>query len=232
MRFSSIFDEPIRRLEKEFFGHPRRSDSRSDSRSYSRSDSRGDSRSDLRDRFSWSRASPPVPRPELLDRREYSESVESRVDDEEILKNAENELVLRISCIEFRPEEITVTVEDNHQLLIEGMQERVDEHGKARRQFSRKIQLPDDSLTKEMNCTAKPNGLLIISIPRKPKNEKIIPIRLESSVLTDRAASSQTPSTSTDRPSTDRPSTDRPSTDRPSTERSSAAEAGQADGGQ
>lgn len=191
MRFTSIFDEPIRRLEKEFFGQPRRSDSRGDSR----------------DRFTWSRASsssPPVPRPELPDKREYSESVESRVEDEEILKNNETELVLRISCIEFRPEEITVTVEDNQQLLIEGVQERADEHGKARRQFSRKIQLPDDSLTKEMNCTAKPNGLLIISIPRKPvnKNEKIIPIRLESSATsTGHAPSSQVPSTSTGRPS-------------------------------
>ena len=196
MRFTSIFDEPIRRLEKEFFGHPRRSGSRSDSRS----DSRNESRSDLRDRFSWSRgsSSPLVPRPELADLREYSETVERRVEDEEILKCSETELVLRISCIEFRPEEITVTVEDNHQLLIEGVQERVDEHGKARRQFRRKIQLPDDSLTKEMNCTAKPNGLLTISIPRKPvnKNEKIIPIRVEHSASsTDHSPSG--PNTST-----------------------------------
>lgn len=197
MRFSSIFDEPIRRLEKEFFSHPRRSDSRSESRS--------ESRSDFHDRFSWSRGSnsPLVPRPELLDRREYSETVERRVEDEEIMKNSETELVLKIGCIEFRPEEITVTVEDNHQLLIEGVQERIDQHSKARRQFSRKIQLPDDSLTREMNCTAKPNGLLIISIPRKPKkNEKIIPIRLEHSASSaDHSASTgHTPSASTDLP--------------------------------
>jgi len=163
MRFSSIFDEPIRKLEREFFA--RKNDS-----------------------FSLScRRSPPVlPRPELLDKREYNEIVESSVGDDEILKNSETELVMKINCVDFKPEEITVTVEDN-QLSIECLQERVYGNSKIKRQFSRKIQLPSDSLTKEMDCTAKTNGILTIIIPRKPvekeiKNEKIIPIRLEDSI--------------------------------------------------
>lgn len=81
MKFSSIFDEPIRKLEKEFFSNARRND-----------------------RFSWPNDTRPVmiPRPDLLDRREYSETMESRVEDEEILKNSETELVLQINCIEFK----------------------------------------------------------------------------------------------------------------------------------
>ena len=185
MRFSSIFDEPIRKLEKEFFSSTRRSN----------------------DAFSWpnrSTTSPVqqrviLPRPDLLDRREYNETLESRVEDEEIEKNSATELVLKINCIEFRPEEITVTVEEN-QLLIEGVQECTTTTGKTRRQFSRKITLPDDSLTKEMNCTAKQSGLLTICIPRKPvekvkKKKKIIPIRLENEINNNATSTLNQPST-------------------------------------
>ena len=168
MKFNSMFDEPIRRLEKEFFSSAAR---RNDSRFAWPENQRSSFNSPIL-----------VARPDLLDKREYNELVESRVEDEEILKNSETELILRISCIDFKPEQITVTVEDNL-LLIEGVQERLSENNKIRRQFLRKINLPTDSLTKEMNCTAKANGLLHIIIPRKPiknKNEKIIPIRLET----------------------------------------------------
>lgn len=80
---------------------------------------------------------------------------------------------------QFTPEEVKVKIVDNN-LIIEGKhEEKQDEHGFISRQFQRRYLLPECHDVQKIESKLSSDGVLTISVPKRPTvegNEKIIPI--------------------------------------------------------
>lgn len=96
-------------------------------------------------------------------------------------KNDVYEICLRAK--DFGPKEITVNINDGF-IIVEGKhEEKQDEHGFISRHFVRRFALPEDSVADKVESTLSPDGLLIITLPRKStanRDTVVIPVTLDS----------------------------------------------------
>ncbi|CAG9768149.1 unnamed protein product [Ceutorhynchus assimilis] len=123
-----------------------------------------------------------------LPRRDYL-SIFAPEEDSLRLRNAINQLVnlekdtsitvdkdqfqANIDVQQFTPEEITVKLEDENSVTVEGKhEEKQDEHGYISRHFVRKYVLPEDCDVKKLQSKLSSDGVLSISAPKRRKITK------------------------------------------------------------
>ncbi|KAL1502293.1 hypothetical protein ABEB36_007459 [Hypothenemus hampei] len=88
---------------------------------------------------------------------------------------------------QFKPEEITVRLEGDNTVIVEGKhEEQKDEHGFISRHFVRRYILPEDCDAQKVQSKLSSDGVLSISAPKKPDGKQIeskqIPITLTGPV--------------------------------------------------
>ncbi|RWS10191.1 hypothetical protein B4U79_14046 [Dinothrombium tinctorium] len=89
---------------------------------------------------------------------------------------------LQVDCTHFKPEELSVKTVDG-ELIVHGKhEERPDEHGYVKREFTRRYTIPEGVETEHMNSSLDSEGTLTITAPRKKlkteSNERVIPITM------------------------------------------------------
>ncbi|CAG9768147.1 unnamed protein product [Ceutorhynchus assimilis] len=78
-----------------------------------------------------------------------------------------------IDVQQFTPEEITVKVEGDNTVIVEGKhEEKKDQHGYISRHFVRRYVLPQDCEVKKLQSKLSSDGVLSISAPKKPETPK------------------------------------------------------------
>lgn len=79
-----------------------------------------------------------------------------------------------IDVQQFKPEEITVKLEGDSTVIVEGKhEEKQDEHGYISRQFVRRYVLPADCDIQKLKSKLSSDGVLIISAPKKPVGKEV-----------------------------------------------------------
>ncbi|XP_050302870.1 heat shock protein 27-like [Anthonomus grandis grandis] len=94
-----------------------------------------------------------------------------------------DKFLANIDVQQFKPDEISVRLEDNNTVVVEGKhEEKPDEHGFISRHFVRKYVLPEGCDVKNIQSKLSSDGVLSITAPKKPEGKKIeskqIPISL------------------------------------------------------
>lgn len=80
----------------------------------------------------------------------------------------------KLDVQQFKPEELTVKVNADNTLTIEGKhEEKPDEHGFISRHFVRKYILPDDCDVQKIQSSLSTDGVLSISAPKKPDVKQV-----------------------------------------------------------
>ncbi|KAL6254588.1 hypothetical protein P5V15_014640 [Pogonomyrmex californicus] len=74
-----------------------------------------------------------------------------------------------VDVCHFKPEEVEVTVKDNHIVVTAKHEDKRDEHGWISRQFTRRFQLPEDVDVDQMISKLSSDGFLTIVAPKKQK---------------------------------------------------------------
>nr|AXU24962.1 heat shock protein 20-1 [Cyrtorhinus lividipennis] len=86
------------------------------------------------------------------------------------IKSDDNEFTVGLDVTHFKPEELTVKVDDRGYLVVEGKhEERSDEHGFIARQFTRRYELPDDVVVDSIKSNLSSDGVLTLQAAKKPK---------------------------------------------------------------
>lgn len=85
-----------------------------------------------------------------------------------LLEDDESEFRLTLNAQNFKPEEIKCKT-DGRYLTVEGVQEREEADGKGyvKRQFERRVLLPESAEVDKVNCVMAADGRLNITIPKK-----------------------------------------------------------------
>ncbi|PVD29124.1 hypothetical protein C0Q70_11721 [Pomacea canaliculata] len=99
------------------------------------------------------------------------------------LVNNESEFRVAIDVQQFKPEEINIKTKDNSVIINACHEERPDEHGYVKREFTRQYRLPDDIDPNTVTSSLNGDGVLTIKAPRKAlpeTRERIIPITRET----------------------------------------------------
>ncbi|XP_043259452.1 protein lethal(2)essential for life-like [Colletes gigas] len=73
---------------------------------------------------------------------------------------------------QFKPDEITVKLAGKFIVVEAKHEEKKDEHGLISRQFSRKYLLPEEAITDQLSSNISSDGILMITAPMKPSEEK------------------------------------------------------------
>ncbi|RWR98724.1 Protein lethal(2)essential for life-like protein [Dinothrombium tinctorium] len=96
-----------------------------------------------------------------------------------VKRNADG-FTVQVDCAHFKPEELSVKTVDNDVIVHGKHEERPDEHGYVKREFTRRYTIPEDVEAEQMSSSLDSQGTLTITAPRKKlktaSNEKIIPI--------------------------------------------------------
>ncbi|XP_066261595.1 heat shock protein 27-like [Euwallacea similis] len=80
----------------------------------------------------------------------------------------------KIDVQQFKPEELTVKLNDDNTVTVEGKhEEKQDEHGFISRHFVRKYVLPDDVDAKKLQSALSSDGVLSLAAPKKPEVKQV-----------------------------------------------------------
>ena len=102
-----------------------------------------------------------------------------------LVKNDEYNFTVKMDVSNFAPEEIQVKAVDDYLMVHGKHEERKDNHGYVKREFTRRYLIPQDCQTDKLASSLSPNGILTIQAPKKPleieeQNAKPIPITMEN----------------------------------------------------
>lgn len=97
------------------------------------------------------------------------------------VKNDPNNFQVLLDVSHFLPDEIDVKTVDNEVVIQASHEERPDEHGVVKRQFSRRYLLPVGACPDQVTAILDSNGILAIRVPKEDapgakKEERIIPV--------------------------------------------------------
>ncbi|KAK2587082.1 hypothetical protein KPH14_002853 [Odynerus spinipes] len=112
--------------------------------------------------------------------RPWGQLLRKNEDGSSTVKADKDKFQVVLDVLHFAPEEINVKVVDRF-VVVEGKhEEKQDEHGWISRQFSRKYIIPEQCDIDQVTSKLSSDGVLTISVPRKPKEtdegERIIHI--------------------------------------------------------
>lgn len=94
------------------------------------------------------------------------------------VQNQQLSYKISLNVKDFAPEEIEIKTTGG-QLIIEAKHdEKKDDYGIVSRRFVRKYRLPEDCLIAEIQSILSPDGVLNVTVPRKPlpRQNTIIPV--------------------------------------------------------
>ena len=102
-----------------------------------------------------------------------------------LVKNDDKNFTVKMDVSNFVPEEIQVKAVDDYLVVHGKHEERKDNHGYVKREFTRRYLIPQDCQTDKLASSLSPNGILTIQAPKKPleieeQNAKPIPITMEN----------------------------------------------------
>lgn len=103
----------------------------------------------------------------------------NRMMQEDLAKINKDGYQVSMNVSEFKPEELTVKVVDNH-VIVEGKsEEQNDDHGYVSRHFLRRLALPNGFEADNAISTLSSDGVLTVSVPKSQIEEKAreIPIQ-------------------------------------------------------
>nr|ABJ55915.1 small heat shock protein [Trichinella pseudospiralis] len=93
--------------------------------------------------------------------------------------NNDNKFQVSLDVKHFKPEELTVKTTDNRLVITGKHEEKQDEHGFVKREFSRSYYLPQGVKPEQFVSNLSPDGKLVITAPKhaiEGSNERKIPI--------------------------------------------------------
>ena len=101
-----------------------------------------------------------------------------------LVKNDDNNFTVKMDVSNFAPEEIQVKAVDDYLMVHGKHEERKDNHGYVKREFTRRYLIPQDCQTDKLASSLSPNGILTIQAPKKQlqieeQNARPIPITME-----------------------------------------------------
>jgi len=80
----------------------------------------------------------------------------------------------RVDVQQFKPEEISVKLDGDNVLVVEGKhEEKEDQHGFISRHFVRRYTLPEDCDVKKLQSKLSSDGVLSISAPKKSETKQV-----------------------------------------------------------
>ena len=101
-----------------------------------------------------------------------------------LVKNDDSNFTVKMNVSNFAPEEINVKAVDDY-LVVHGKHEqRKDNYGYVKREFTRRYFIPQDCQADKLSSSLSPNGILTIQAPKKPREiegskARSIPITFE-----------------------------------------------------
>ena len=101
-----------------------------------------------------------------------------------LVKNDDNNFTVKMDVSNFVPEEIQVKAVDDYLVVHGKHEERKDNHGYVKREFTRRYLIPQDCQADKLASSLSPNGILTIQAPKKQlqiegQNARPIPITME-----------------------------------------------------
>ena len=101
-----------------------------------------------------------------------------------LIRNDDNNFTVRMDVSNFAPEEIQVKAVDDYLVVHGKHEERKDNHGYVKREFTRRYLIPQDCQTDKLASSLSPNGILTVQAPKKPREiegskTRSIPITFE-----------------------------------------------------
>ncbi|XP_075237097.1 protein lethal(2)essential for life-like [Lycorma delicatula] len=93
--------------------------------------------------------------------------------------NSENDFRVSLDVQQFKPEEITVKLQDDFLVVDAKHEERQDKHGFISRHFTRRYKLPENVDTDQIKSNLSSDGVLTLTAPKKVESkpgERSIPI--------------------------------------------------------
>lgn len=103
-----------------------------------------------------------------------SSSIGAAVAPSEVTNTPTNGFQVSVNVQQFKPNELTVKVVDNHVVVDGRHEERLDDHGLISRQFQRKYLIPKGIDSKYVTSSLSSDGILTVSAPPplKPSGEQ------------------------------------------------------------
>lgn len=83
------------------------------------------------------------------------------------VQNDNNNFKVNLDVQQFKPNEVSVKVEDGFVVVCGKHEERSDEHGFISRQFTRRYKLPDNVDVAAITSTLSSDGILSVGAPKK-----------------------------------------------------------------
>lgn len=100
------------------------------------------------------------------------------------LKNDKNKFKVMLNVNQYKPGEVEVKLVDNYVVIHGKHEEKLDEHGFIKREFTRRYLLPEGTEADSLTSSWSLNGILTIEAPRKVRepvsDERVIPIAIAS----------------------------------------------------
>ena len=101
-----------------------------------------------------------------------------------LVKNDNSNFTVKMNVSNFAPEEINVKAVDDYLVVNGKHEERKDNHGYVKREFTRRYFIPQDCQADKLSSSLSPNGILTIQAPKKPREiegskARSIPITFE-----------------------------------------------------
>ncbi|CAG9768143.1 unnamed protein product [Ceutorhynchus assimilis] len=104
-------------------------------------------------------------------------SLRNQFDPGTIITADEDHFQANVDVQQFRPEEISVKMIDDHTVKVEAKhEEQPDGHGLISRHFVRRYLLPKECDSSKLRSQLSSDGILVISAPKKEIDGKEIPI--------------------------------------------------------
>ncbi|CAB0012701.1 unnamed protein product [Nesidiocoris tenuis] len=84
------------------------------------------------------------------------------------IKSDDKEFSVRLDVTHFKPEELSVKLDDQGYVVVDGKhEERSDQHGFISRQFTRRYKLPEDTLVDTLSSNLSSDGVLTLKADKK-----------------------------------------------------------------
>lgn len=100
------------------------------------------------------------------------------------LKNEKDKFKVMLNVNQYKPGEVEVKLVDNYVVIHGKHEDKLDEHGFIKREFTRRYLLPEGTEADSLTSSWSLNGILTIEAPKKVRepvnDERVIPIAIAS----------------------------------------------------
>ncbi|XP_030756449.1 heat shock protein 27-like [Sitophilus oryzae] len=110
----------------------------------------------------------------LISKQQTEDDLKNRLEKNLSIQHDKDKFQAIIDVQQFKPEELTVKVNKDRTVTVEGKhEEKQDEHGFISRHFVRKYLLPEDCDVNQVISKLSSDGVLSITAPKKPQANQV-----------------------------------------------------------